>query len=267
MALHPLQGPLDNLVDYLADARRLHDVATILREQQSTERRNNGQATGAGSPTVHHKSLNRAVVVASVGAMEAFFEDLALTAVDLTPGLAQPEDWFHIETKGSRAGMIQTPSPYNVRKMLWVFFRYDPRSDWDITVSVSPAETTSGHGSTWRGALQQVAGPDAAKFLHAMVKVRHGFAHQDHAQKPPHEPGIVNLTPKGKVAVHSHHAENSMSALVQVAIQSAHGLSNELDLAGTFRWSKKMDEADWEWLLKGTQAASLVASHWRGHPF
>lgn len=232
MALHPLQAPLDSIVDYLADAGRLHEVASRLREQQADERRKNGQALGSGSPTVHHKSLNRAVVVAPVGAMEAFFEDLALTAVRMCTNLSSPEQWFAID--GSR-GMVQTPSPHNVRKMLWVFFRYDPRADWDITVTVSPAEMNSVKGSKWRGVPRQVADADAADFLHAMVKVRHGFAHQDHAQRPPHEPGIVNLTPKGKVAVHSHHAGNSMSALIQVAIQSAYGLSNALGLAGTFR--------------------------------
>lgn len=78
---------------------------------------------------------------------------------------------------------MQTPSPYNLRKLYWTFFRYDPTSDWDWAVEVAPAEL--GKGSNWRVGATTYRGPDASSFLDAMVKVRHGFAHQDKAQKPP----------------------------------------------------------------------------------
>lgn len=266
MTLHPLQGPVDRLVDYLADARYLYKIVDDLTNTLVSDRKARGNATGGGGPPAEHKTLNRAVVVAAVGAMEAFFEDLTLTAIDYRPSLKPPEpNWFSVATKGAQAGMVQTPSPYNVRKMLWAYFQYDPMHDWDIVVSASPAEL--GTGSTWRVAQPQFAGSDAADFLTAMVKVRHGFAHQDHAQKPPHRAGIVTLTSGGKVAVHSHHAHNSMSALVQIAIQSAMGLDVALGIGQQWRWSTSMTRARWDHLIARTPAAKSIKSSWKAQPF
>lgn len=266
MTLHPLQGPLDRLVEYLADARHLYKIVDDLTTNLVSDRKARGNATGGGGPPAEHKTMNRAVVVAAVGAMEAFFEDLTLTAIAHRPSLTPPEsNWFRVATKGAQAGMVQTPSPYNVRKMLWAYFQYDPMSHWDIVVSASPAEL--GTGSTWRVLQPRLTGSDAADFLTSMVKVRHGFAHQDHAQRPLHRAGIVTLTPGGKVAVHSHHAQNSMSALVQIAIQSAMGLDAALGIGGRWRWSSSMTRAQWHGLIAGTPAAKSVRSSWKAQPF
>ncbi|KPI16203.1 hypothetical protein OK006_10725 [Actinobacteria bacterium OK006] len=63
-----------------------------------------------------------------------------------------------------------------------------------------------GRGSAWCVGATTHQGPDASAFLDAMVKVCHGFAHQDKAQKSPVYAGIVTLTLAGKISTHSFHA-------------------------------------------------------------
>jgi hypothetical protein len=78
----------------------------------------------------------------------------------------------------------------------------------------------------------------------------------------------VSLTPAGKLALHSHHALNSMSLVVQAAIQMTHGLTKRLICpAGPMRWKKAMTDADWERLLWGTPAASDITAGWTHHPW
>lgn len=260
MALHPLQGPLDRMIDYLSDAQRIHDVIQERLRQTTADRRAQGKP-GGGQPGKQHSSLNRAVVVAAVGALEAFNEDLALTAQPLDPQATPPAPWYQIDGK---KGMVQTPSPYNLRKLYWTFFRYDPTSDWDWAVEVAPAEL--GKGSNWRVGATTYRGPDASSFLDAMVKVRHGFAHQDKAQKPPAYAGIVTLTPTGRISIHSHHATNALSVLLQFAVLTTTGLADRLSVAGQFRWSTQMAAANWEGLLRNTPAGTMVSKNWKNAP-
>lgn len=260
MTLHALQGPLDRMVHYMSDAQAIHDVLQERLQQTTSDRRSRGKP-GGGQPGKPHSSLNRAVVVAAVGALEAFNEDLALTAQPLDPQATPPAQWYQID---GRQGMVQTPSPYNLRKLYWTFFRYDPTPDWDWTVDVAPAEL--GQGSTWRVGATTYQGFDAASFLDAMVKVRHGFAHQDKAQRPSAYAGIVMLTPTGRISIHSHHATNALSVLLQFAVLTTHGLADHLDIAGQFRWSRRMAAANWEYLLRNTPAGAAVAKRWTGGP-
>ncbi|MER7670663.1 hypothetical protein ABTY61_19645 [Kitasatospora sp. NPDC096128] len=248
------------MIDYMGDAQLIHEVIQERLQKTTADRRAQGKP-GGGQPGKEHSSLNRAVVVATVGALEAFSEDLALTAQPLDPQATPPLNWYKIDGK---QGMVQTPSPYNLRKLFWTFFRYDPTADWDWLVQVAPAEL--GQGSAWRVGATQYQGTDASDFLDAMVKVRHGFAHQDKAQKPPAYPGIVTLTPGNKIAIHSHHATNALSVLVQFAVLTTHGLANRISVTGQLRWSKKMTLAGWEDLLKNTSAGSLVSATWKNAP-
>jgi len=262
LALHPLQAPLDNLVGYLADARALYEV-TMQKMDALTAARTAGGKSGGGAPPAQHRSLNRAVVVAAVGAWEAFCEDLAISALDLDPGAKVTDKWYQI---GGTRGMVQTPHPSNVAKMFWGYFRYDPRPDWDVRLMASWHEV-NGTGTLWRGATTSYAGDAAANALDAMVKVRHGFAHQDKSSIPQSVAGMVNLTPRGKIALHSHHAFNAMSSVVQVSIQTTHGLSDALGVARNFRWSSKMSASSWEDLIVDTPVAADVASEWRKSPW
>jgi hypothetical protein len=104
-----------------------------------------------------------------------------------------------------------------------------------------------------------------------MVKVRHGFAHQDQSNAPPSTAGIVSLTPSGNLSLQSHHAFNSMSLVVQAAIQMVHGLTNHLICpAGPMRWKKAMTGADWERcsvILRWPATLWLVGRVTRGNGF
>lgn len=264
---HPLQGPLDALPEYLTDARNLYEVAKHQRTELSQTRRASGNATGAGRPAARYKSINRAVVVASVGALEAFSEDLAITAQPLIPGASTAAPWFKIAGTG---GMVQTPNPWNIAKMLWVYFRYDPRPDWDLLITTAWSEVVT-TGTNWRGATTRYTAstsPTSADALNAMVKVRHGFAHQDTTSQPRAVPGVVNVTPKGKLSLQSHHAFNSMSMVVQIAIQMTMGLSSRLTGSNSkFKWRKSMTTAGFDRLLVDTPVARTIHTDWKGSPF
>ncbi|MGW0215594.1 hypothetical protein ACWDXH_14510 [Micromonospora chokoriensis] len=248
------------MIDYMSDAQRINEVIQERLQQTTASRRAKGK-TGGGQPGRQHSSLNRAIVVAAVGALEAFNEDLALTAQPLDPQATPPAAWYQIDGKN---GMVQTPSPYNLRKLYWTFFRYDPTPDWHWAVEVSPAEL--GTGSAWRIGAKRYRGKEASSFLDAMVKVRHGFAHQDKAQKPPAYAGIVTLTPTGRISIHSHHAANALSVLLQFAILTTHGLADRISVPGRFRWSAKMSTARWQDLLAETPAGMIVRSNWKNAP-
>lgn len=264
---HPLQGPLDALPDYLTDARNLYEVAERQRAELSQARRASGNATGAGRPAARYKSINRAVVVASVGALEAFSEDLAITAQPLIPGTSTTASWFEI---AGTKGMVQTPNPWNLAKMLWVYFRYDPRPDWDLLITTSWSEVAA-TGTNWRGTTKRyTAGtsPTSADALSAMVKVRHGFAHQDTKSQPRVVPGVVSVTPKGNLSLQSHHAFNSMSIVAQIAIQMTMGLSTRVPgPTAKFKWRKVMTTAGLERLLTDTPVAKTIKNDWAGSPF
>lgn len=269
MPAHPLQKPLDYLPVYLTDARRLFAISKAWRSDASAARRAAGNATGGGRPTSEFKSLNRAVVVASVGAMEAFFEDLALVARDELASHNQvAKEWFPIQ--GSK-GTIQTPSPGNLAKMMWVYFRYDPRPDWDVLVTTSWSEQ-SASATNWRGATARykpTSSTSAVDALASMVKVRHGFAHQDESSKPPAVAGVVAHTKAGNLSLQSHHAFNSMSLVAQIAVQSTWGLSTHLGLpsAPRLKWRQGMTNADLESLLVDTPAAGIIGGNWNRSPF
>ncbi|MEU4918933.1 hypothetical protein AB0G29_06120 [Streptomyces parvus] len=249
------------MIDYLADAQHLHYVTHERLAKTAADRQAQGKP-GSGQPGKQHASLNRAIVVAAVGALEAFSEDLALTAQPLDAQAMPPSNnWYQID--GSR-GMVQTPNPLNLRKLFWTFFRYDPMPDWDWSVAIAPAE--QGRGTTWRNGVATYRAADAASFLDAMVKVRHGFAHQDKAQRPPAFPGIVTLTPGKKLSIHSHHATNALSVLVQFAVLTTHGLADKLALAEKLRWSRAMTNSGWEDLLRGTPAGTAITQNWKGAP-
>ncbi|MER8009607.1 hypothetical protein [Streptomyces sp. NPDC094149] len=261
MALNPLQSPIDEMTLYLRDAQLVLRVTQERLDQLTAARQAQGKG-GNGQPGKEHSALNRAVVVAAVGALEAFNEDLAITAQQHHP-LAKPplNNWYNI---AGGSGMVQTPSPFNLRKLFWTFFRYDPHDDWDWLVQIAPIET--GGTGTWRTATAQLAKTQAAQFLDTMVKVRHGFAHQDKAQKLVQCPGIASQTPTGKIVIHSHHATNAVSVLMQYAVLTAAGLANTLGFTDQFRWVKPMSDAGWEDLLAGTPAGTLVSQTWKGAP-
>ncbi|MFJ3931574.1 hypothetical protein [Streptomyces sp. NPDC090029] len=266
LLLHPLQSPLDKMTDYLRDAQLIHRATQERLTQRTTERQAQGKR-GNGQPGAEHSALNRAVVVAAVGALEAFTEDLAITAQEHYPSAKPPrKEWYAVAGPN---GMVQTPSPTNLRKLFWTFFRYDPMPAWDWQVRVSESET--GGTNTWPSGTAQLAGADAFAFLDTMVKVRHGFAHQDKGQLKVHSPGIASQTTGGKISIHAHHATNAVSVLLQYAVLTTAGLAGDLGCTNNcctrqFRWSTAMSQAGWEPHLVGTPASVLVRKTWRNPP-
>ncbi|MFF5788892.1 hypothetical protein ACFY8P_28475 [Streptomyces sp. NPDC012693] len=254
------------MTDYLRDAQLIHRATQERLAQKTTARKAQGKG-GAGQPGAEHSALNRAVVVAAVGALEAFTEDLTLTAQKHHPPAMPPRsEWY---TVAGPNGMVQTPSPTNLRKLFWTFFRYDPMAVWDWQVRVSESET--GGTTTWPSGTVRLAGADAFKFLETMVKVRHGFAHQDKGQLKVHSPGIAGQTAGGKISIHAHHATNAVSVLLQYAVLTTAGLARDLGCTKTcctrqFRWSTAMSGSAWEPHLVGTPAGVLIRKAWRMVP-
>jgi hypothetical protein len=261
MRLHPLQRPLDNLIGYMNDAQSIYNVVVERTQKLAKERREGGSSSGAGAPPASHASLNRAVVLATVGAWEAFCEDLAETAQREDSRAQPPCAWYQIAGSG---GIVQTPNSGNVRKLFWTFFRYDPVKDWRLEVWASERELGTG-ATRWRDKPKTYEDDEAAKFLDTMVKARHGFAHQDPTQFRA-LPGISEKGSGGRIGIGQHHALNSLSVLVQLAILTTRGLSHVLELNQTFRWSRQMDEAEWAYLLIATTAGERVAAEWTNAP-
>jgi hypothetical protein len=212
--------------------------------------------------------------LAAVGAWEAFVEDLAEYAVDSLPpssSLSSLKGWFPIKGYSS---MVQTPSPEHVRKLLWGLFNYDPLGDWTIVVTTNGNELVSG-GGTWRGRTHTHVGRHASDFLQATVNVRHEFAHQDKAKQIASVVGMAQEGAAGDSNVGSHHAENAISAILQLAVLTSHGLARHLSMGENFRYKKAMQDghpvpapasASWAWWLQGTPALAAKQAHWTSAP-
>lgn len=70
----------------------------------------------------------------------------------------------------------------------------------------------------------------------------------------------------GPGEVHSHHATNAVSVLLQYSVLTTAGLAKALGFADQFRWVKPMSDAGWEDLLRGTPAGILVSQTWKRAP-
>jgi hypothetical protein len=221
---------------------------------------------------LEHKTLNRAVILAAVGAWEAFTEDLATCAADNDGSavMSSRREWYPI--KGT-ASLVQTPSPRNVRKLLWGLFGYDPLDDWEVMVVTNGNEM--GRGGTWRGETHTHLKGDAAQFLQATVNVRHSFAHQDKEKKIQSVIGMAQAREAGGVNVGSHHAQNAVGGVLQLAVLTAHGLSRHLGMGERFRFKKAMNDlgavpspgsGSWLWWLDGTPALTAITANWAAVP-
>lgn len=269
MAVHPLQPALDQLPQHIGDAQQLHGLTQRQLAEMVTRRKAAG-GPGGGAPPIEHKTLNRATILAAVGAWEAFVEDLAshgLAALPASAELSARKGWFPVKGRNS---MVQTPSPGNVRKLLWGLFGYDPIDDWQIVVTTNGSELTPG-GGTWRGQMHKHNEQDAAAFLGATVSVRHAFAHQDSDKRITPVVGMAQERSGGGSNVGSHHAENAVSGVLQLAVLTTHGLARHLSLGERFRYKKAMGDkpsvpmpgrASWQWWLEGSPALDAIHKHW-----
>ncbi len=264
MSRFELQSALKQLPTAFNDAILLN-TAVIESLAQLVQRRIAEGKSGSGRPQAPHRALNRAVVVAAVGGMEAYFESLAQVALNAhaSAGANHPPQlagWFTIV--GSR-GVIQTPSPENIRKLYWALFHVDLMPYWAISVGTSAKD--QGEDGTWRSAHNLVhKGEDAVDFLNAMVQVRHSFAHME--VKKHSAPGMALRRKDGTVSVQSHHAFNAVSAAIQISIQSTIGLANHLGLSGAPRWESAFQVGSMpiSYWLKGSELWTDIERSWLG---
>ncbi|GAB07453.1 hypothetical protein GOAMR_68_00090 [Gordonia amarae NBRC 15530] len=250
------QSVLDQLPECFADAMLL-DVAVEKSLADLRQRRINDTGRGNGAPPVFHKSMNKAVVVAAVGGIEAFFETLAVQAKEIAEPLPENgNDWYTIT---GRKGEIQTPSPRNIRKLFWSIFHVDLMESWDLSITASETDTGEGNG-TWRSRHNyRHTGPDAFAFLDATVKIRHSFAHGDPSQSR-RAVGMAHEGVNGGYSVASHHAFNAVSAALQAAIQSTLYLADSLGLPYT---PKPRWKVSWE----NVRGQNIGLDYWlRGAP-
>ena len=200
--------------------------------------REGGSSSGAGAPPASHASLNRAVVLATVGAWEAFCKGPRGDCATGRRRAQPPCAWYQIAGSG---GIVQTPNSGNVRKLFWTFFRYDPVKDWRLEVWASERELGTG-ATRWRDKPKTYEDDEAAKFLDTMVKAQPWFRAPG--------PNTISRAPgigegiRGRIGIGQHHALNSLSVLVQLAILTTRGLSHVLELnralpAGRGRWTKR----------------------------
>lgn len=259
---------------HILDAQQLHGLTQRQLAELVADRQAAG-GRGGGAPPLEHKTLNRATILAAVGAWEAFVEDLATEGLSALPattrGLSARKGWFPI--KGPKS-TVQTPSPANVRKLLWGLFNYDPIDDWSIAVTTNGNEVAA-NGGTWRVNTHTHTGPDAADFLSATVNVRHAFAHQDTAKRIHSVAGMAQDRAGGGSNVGSHHAENAISAVLQLAVLTTHGLARHLSLGEVFRYKAVMRDrpkvtppgsTSWQWWMRNSPALAAVDAHWTHLP-
>ena len=262
---HPFQVAFTTLSAQLTDAERLA-LLTISKTDDLTALRRDKYSRGGGAPPSVHKTLHRATIVAAVGAWEAFNEELATVACDLDPTWPDRKDWFVIS--GSR-GAFQTPNSRKVRSTYWSLFHYDPIADWAITVRTNAVELGTGK-SYWRGPRVTHVGDDAADFLDGVVNIRHDFAHQDSkltrtskGAKPARPlAGLAEQGRTGKWNVHLVHALNALSCVLQLAVLTADGLCQHLEIVRDVNWTSAMTRETWNTMLAGTPADDVITANW-----
>lgn len=262
MARHELQDVIDELPVHFKDAMRLSLLVDNSLRIMTETRRANGK-TGSGAPPAWNSSLNRAVVVAAVGGIEAYMERLAKVALDEMDPRPPSFDWVTIQ---GGHGDLTTPSPRNIRKLFWTLFRFDLLSAWNLSVAVSNADL--GLDGTWRVKRKSHREEEAARFIDSMLQVRHGFAHQDGSKTKTAE-GMASVLTNGSVSVQSHHAHNAVSAALQLVIQSTDRVAQELSFGHVkAHWRSGFNDVSsgvgMDYWLADTEAEELIRAGWKG---
>jgi hypothetical protein len=143
-------------------------------------------------------TLNRAVVVLTVAAWQAYVEDLPEAILrTLEPAKGDPGEglWQLIRAATrSTTGRLNTPNAENTRVVLRNV-GFDPRPGW-----------------TWRRGSKLVAPPDAAKLVDEWLSVRHKIAHG--ADLP--DVSVLSRTAKGVPTLTRKDAEKCMAFFSQI---------------------------------------------------
>jgi hypothetical protein len=116
--------------------------------------------TGAGK-RVQELALNRAIVVLTVAAWQAYVQDITREAIDLLKPAAPPmQPWNLTNAQVTRAiQLFSTPNAENTRDLL-SFVGFDPRPSW-----------------TWKVGQEALSSASACERMNRWLQVRHAIAH------------------------------------------------------------------------------------------
>jgi hypothetical protein len=251
MARYVFQDAFERLITALDDALLLDAEAGHVNHRKAKQR-------GSGGLNVESRAMYRAIAVISIAAWEDFNEQLVragheyLVRTAARPIPAELGQWFP-------ADKLQTPSSANVRKLYWTYFGLDPMPSWWFTFAARAREI--GIDADWWAAFNDPShleerirrGPDAAKWLDSLVKLRHATAHQDrkHFKHAP-EIGVATRN-RGKWGVTRYTGQNAIAVITQLALCTVQALSQHLSCPGQLSYLSPLRS----WRLAGSTLKDL----------
>jgi hypothetical protein len=226
------QDAFERFIAALGDALLLDAEAGRVNHRKAKQR-----GSGGGGLNVETRAMYRAIAVISVAAWEDLNEQLVSAGYDYlrrTAARPVPDElgqWFPVDK-------LQSPSSANVRKLYWQYFGLDPMPSWWFSFAARARDI--GIDADWWVAFNDPShleertrrGPDAAKWLDSLVKLRHATAHQDrrHFKQAP-EIGVATQN-RGKWGVTRYTGQNAIAVTTQLALCTVQALSQHLSCPG-----------------------------------
>lgn len=247
MIRYVFQDVFERFIDALDDARLLDREAGRVNFRK-----------GWGL-NVESRAMYRAIAVTSVAAWEDFNEQLLAAGYDyLKKTAARPvpdelKEWFP-------PSRLQAPSSTNVRKLYWVYFGLDPMPSWWFSFTATAREIGIEDRSRFlfndptHLEKRTRHGKDAAKWLDALVQLRHATAHQDptrYRQRP--EVGVATRGRGNQWGVTRYNAQNAIVVVTQLALCNIQALAQHLDVPGQLRFLSPLRA----WTLAGSKLNDL----------
>jgi hypothetical protein len=151
-------------------------------------------------------ALNRAIVMFSVGAWQAYVQDAVTVSYDLLePPLGQPQGWYQV-LRGLLVRAVEqynTPNAENTRNLL-LHVGFDPWPVW-----------------TWREGPIRLSAPEVRTRLNRWLRVRHTIAHGDDL---PHVP-MLRLRADGTPSLRLANAEACIAFFERLVNVTTAGLA------------------------------------------
>lgn len=251
MARYVFQDPFERFIAALDDALQLDVEAGRVNHRKAQQR-------GSGGLNPESQAMYRAIAVICVAAWEDFNEQLVAAGyayLQQSAAKAVPAElgaWFP-------ADRLQSPSSANVRKLYWAYFGLDPMPSWWFTFAARAREI--GIDADWWKAFNDPShltertrrGADAAKWLDALVRLRHATAHRDqrHFRQVP-EIGVATQN-RGRWGVTRYTGQNAIVVVTQLALCTVHALSQHLSCPGQLSYLSPLRS----WRLAGSALNEL----------
>jgi hypothetical protein len=224
----------------MQDPILLYDTAVEVAKELTKKK-----ASGIGGGMyVETRAMHRAIAIGSVAAWEAVTEDLLRAGAKYLraarPGTPDVISWWPPED-------MENPGPWQVRRMYWQYFGFDPQQVWRFSFGARGNEVGDS-GTYWspfydpRLPAQTIEGAKAADWLASLMKLRHGNVHADPKKnfKSKPAPGVARAGNTSRGGVAPHHAQNAMGVISQLTLSTLVGLADHLEIPGTLRRSKPL---------------------------